>query len=1053
MPETSNYTIYDLLRNCAEKNPEALAIVSPQRPSLTYRHLLDQVDQTIESLRSRGIARRDRVVLVLPGGPELATAFLAVSSIATVIPLNPAYRESEFDYYFSDLKPKALIVASGMHSPAAAAAQQGGIDIIELRPSPERGAGSFSLLTPRRDVAGTGDAHGDDIALVLYTSGTTSKPKRVPLSHSNLRTSAENIAASLGLTASDRCLNIMPLFHIHGLVGGLLSSLAAAGVVAIPPDFRSSSFFSWLAELQPTWYTAVPTMHDAILRGAKEQLGAHSLRFIRSSSAPLTARLMTELEATFKVPVIQAYGMTEASHQIASNPLPPVARKPGSVGMPTRTKVAVVDEAGDPVAKGNTGEVVVQGANITSGYENYGEVNQTTFIKGWFRTGDQGYFDSDGYLFLTGRLKELINRGGSKVSPLEVEAVLSEHPAVLEAIAFPISHGTLGEDVAAAVVVKSGRVLTQRDLREFAARRLADFKVPHHIEFVESIPKSATGKVQRVQLASQLGLNREGGLSSKREDFVAPRTDLEANVANAWCQVLRLDEVSVHDSFFSLGGDSLGAVEVVSHLTQSLNIDLSSVSFVDTPTVADMAALIGSLRQTASGHAPATTIRGRDNGFEFLVKLQHGQPDKPVFIFPGGNGDDSEFFYLTRLVRHLPREYTFYAFRARGGDGLQSPHSSVDEMAADYIAEIRTVQREGPYVLMGDCIGGAVAVEAARQLVASGQRIEALILTDSERPTTMKYWAYRVTRFSRDVVANLSRHWTRARRGLRDIVRGDVASRLRTHSYDAGESEPAAWTKESQNPINPTADISRAAKVLRGNMLRYKARPYDGQIKLVVNEKWFRRNATLGWGKIASRGVEAYAAPGDHLTYTEGERARTVAWHIEKWIEEARGPNGNIADRKQLGSSIESTDAPLFLTERLLSTKADLADVVPVNEQFILVDDRELGPLVVQNRVAVPFLERTGGYEGPPRDDSIAIQELERLRAEGATFVVFAWPAFWWLDYYGGLRDYLQRRFACVLRNGRVVIFDLRANEPSRRSTIATNGLFFAIATSGLLLV
>jgi acyl-CoA synthetase (AMP-forming)/AMP-acid ligase II/thioesterase domain-containing protein/acyl carrier protein len=1026
MSETATATIYDLLRTRAQENSEAIAIVSPQRSPLTYRHLLDQVDQTIESLKSTGIARPDRIALVLPGGPELATAFLAVSSMATVIPLNPAYRESEFDYYFTDLGPKAVIVASATDSPAVAAARKRGVDVIELRPFRGRAAGSFSLLTSRSDLGVSArDADGDDIALVLYTSGTTSKPKRVPLTQNNLRTSAENIAASLGLSARDRCLNVMPLFHIHGLVGGLLSSLSAAGSVAIPPDFRSSSFFDWLAELHPTWYTAVPPMHDAILRAAKEwpgQLDSQSLRFIRSSSAPLTPKLMAELEAAFHVPVIEAYGMTEASHQMASNPLPPRERKPGSVGIATGTEVAILDEGGNLVATGEPGEVVVRGANITSGYENNGDANQAAFIRGWFRTGDRGYFDSDGYLFLTGRLRELINRGGSKVSPLEVEAVLSDHPAVYEAVAFPIPHGTLGEDVAAAIVVKSGRTLTEGELREFAARRLADFKVPHHIEFVERIPRSATGKVQRVQLASQLGLDRRGALTRTRENFVGPRTELEATVAGIWRQVLRLEEeISVHDSFFSLGGDSLAAVEVVSHLSQALSIDLSSVSFTETPTVAEMAALVGSVQKGESGHAaPAMTNGGSNHTFAFLVQLQRGKPDKPLFIFPGGAGDDTEFFYMMRLVRHLSPDYMVYAFRARGADGLEAPHSSVEEMAADYIAEIRTVQPQGPYALIGDCIGGAVAVESARQLVANGQRIGTLILLDSEVPTTLKYFAYRLTKFRQEVTASISRRWKTARSKLR---RG------------GGGSGPSPSAKELRVRINPAADFYAAADELRRTLLHYRARPYDGEIKLVINEKWFQRSATLGWGKIATRGVESYAASGDHSTYIEaGEPAKTVAGQIEKWIEEARGANGRTAYRRQDASPVESrdasTDAPLFLTERLAKARVELADVVPVAEHFILVDEEEWGSDFLEHRVAIPFPERDGQWAGCPPDDATAIRELERLRAAGATLVVFGWPAFWWLDYYGGLRDYVQSRFDCILRNGRVVVFDLRANEP-----------------------
>ena len=1034
MSKPTTLTIYDLLKRRAEHNSDDIAVVSPQRASLTYRQLLDQVDTTIESLESSGITRRHRVALVLPAGPELATAFLAVSSIATAVPLNPTYRESEFDFYFSDLEPQALIVTSVVDSPAAAAAGKRGIDVIELRPCLDRGAGTFSLLTSKRDLAGTSkDTHGDDIALVLYTSGTTSKPKRVPLTHRNLRTSAANIAVSLGLSASDRCLNIMPLFHIHGLVAGLLSSLSAAGSVAIPPAFRGASFFPWLDELRPTWYTAVPPMHDAILRSVKAGQtppGSQSLRFIRSSSAPMTPKLMAELEAVFQVPVIQAYGMTEASHQIASNPLPPQERKPGSVGKPSGTDVAVMDEDGNLAATGDTGEVVVRGANVTSGYENNRAANETAFTEGWFRTGDQGYFDPDGYLFLTGRLKELINRGGAKVSPVEIEAVLSDHHAVSEAVAFPMPHRTLGEEVAAAVVVKSGLVLTQRELREFAAQRLADFKVPRHIELVERIPRSATGKVQRIQLASQLGLDSRGdGLTGKREDFVAPRTDLEARVANIWCQVLRLEEVSVHDTFFSLGGDSLAAVEAVSQLSQTLNIDLESASFASTPTVAAMAELVRSLLEAESGQPrPAKTNRGSD---QILVQLQRGRPDRPVFFFPGGGGDDNEFFYLMRLVQHLPPDYTSYGFRARSAEGLKAPHSCVEEIAADYIAELRTVQPEGPYVLIGDCIGGVVAVETARQLAATGQTIASLILLDGERPTTLGYCGHQVASLTRDIVAGIARCWRTAKRGLRGVMHGDVALRLRTRMNGGSGSASSASVETSQKPINPAADISRAAAELRRAVLRYRARTYNGQIKLVVNEKWHRRNATLGWAKIATRGVESYAAPGDHQTFLEaGERARTVARYIENWIEDARGSDENTADRRQDASSIESTAVPLFLTERLADAREDLAEVVPVGDHFILVDEGEWGSQFLENRVAIPFLERDGQYASHPRNDAAAIRTLEKLRAAGATFMVVGWPAFEWFDRYEGLSHFLQQMFPCVVRNERVVVFDLRANEP-----------------------
>jgi acyl-CoA synthetase (AMP-forming)/AMP-acid ligase II len=301
----------------------------------------------------------------------------------------------------------------------------------------------------------------------------------------------------------------MPLFHIHGLMAALLASLSAGASVVTSPGFDAFRFFGWLEETSPTWYTAVPTMHQLVLSRAgrqKETVGRANLRFIRSSSASLPPTVMAELEETFRAPVIEAYGMTEASHQMSTNPLPPGQRKPGAVGVGVGVEVAIMDEAGMLLERGVTGEVVIKGGNVTAGYENNPDANATAFTDGWFRTGDQGYQDSDGYLFLTGRIKEIINRGGEKVSPREVDEVLLQHPAVAQAVAFAVPHERLGEEVAAAVVLAEGASADERELRDHAARLLADFKTPKHIVILPDIPKGATGKVQRIGLAEKLGL-------------------------------------------------------------------------------------------------------------------------------------------------------------------------------------------------------------------------------------------------------------------------------------------------------------------------------------------------------------------------------------------------------------------------------------------------------------------------------------------------------------------------------------------------------------------
>jgi acyl-CoA synthetase (AMP-forming)/AMP-acid ligase II len=502
-------TIAELI---TQGRPDDAAIGAPGRPPLTYRGLQDLAARTIAELNRVGIGRGDRVAIVLPNGPEMATAFVAVATGATSAPLNPAYRADEFDFYLNDLRAKALLILRGFDSPARAAAAGRGVPILELVPVEGGPAGDFTIdpggLAPA-PAASTGPAAADDVALVLHTSGTTSRPKIVPLRQRNVATSAHHIRQSLALEHGDVCLNIMPLFHIHGLIAAVLASLAAGAGVTCTPGFNALKFFGWFDEVKPSWYTAVPTMHQAILMRAerhKDEIARGRLRLVRSSSASLPPQVMEALEATFGAPVIEAYGMTEASHQMASNPLPPRRRFAGSVGVAAGPEIAIMDEAGTLLPTDELGEIVIRGPNVTDGYEANPEANAKGFTNGWFRTGDQGYLDAEGYLRLTGRLKELINRGGEKFSPLEVDTVIMDHPAVAQVATFALKHDKLGEEAAAAVVLREGMSVDERALRDFVAERLADYKVPRKILFMAEIPKGPTGKLQRIGLAKQLGL-------------------------------------------------------------------------------------------------------------------------------------------------------------------------------------------------------------------------------------------------------------------------------------------------------------------------------------------------------------------------------------------------------------------------------------------------------------------------------------------------------------------------------------------------------------------
>lgn len=483
------------------------ALVAPGKPSLTYAQLRHQIVSLAAQLNRFGLGRGDRISLAMPNGPEMILTYLAAATCGTAIPLNPKYTEAEFRFYYEDTHAAALIVLNEGIAAAQAALLPG---MLLLRVTPQAD-GTLHLEKiggadkPPRPMA---LAEADDVAMILHTSGTTSQPKRVPIRHRNLAASAQNIIGTYSLTASDRALCIMPLFHVHGIVASMLSTLASGGTVICPTGFNAMEFWGILKEYQPTWYSAVPTMHQLLLARAgrnQEAIATSPLRFIRSSSASLPPVVLEHLEATFNAPVLEAYSMTEASHQMTSNALPPGLRKAGSVGIGFGVAVAIMDEAGNLLSQGELGEVVVKGPNVVDSYENNPEANAKAFTNGWFRTGDQGRLDAEGYLCLTGRLKELINRGGEKISPLEVDNVLLRHPAVIEAMAFAVPHKTLGEEIHAALVVTDDSI-TEKELKAYCSEHLAEFKVPHQFHILPELPRGATGKLQRLKMAELLNL-------------------------------------------------------------------------------------------------------------------------------------------------------------------------------------------------------------------------------------------------------------------------------------------------------------------------------------------------------------------------------------------------------------------------------------------------------------------------------------------------------------------------------------------------------------------
>jgi acyl-CoA synthetase (AMP-forming)/AMP-acid ligase II len=489
------------------QNDNNTALTSESNSKLSYENLKSFTDNIARQLAGNEISNKDRAAIVLPNGPFMASSFLAISSYMSAAPLNPAYKADEYEFYLKDLSPKIVIVEPNSKNNVIEVAKKLKIPVCEIKIQKDSPPGLFDLFDKTSQYSLPEE---NDEALVLHTSGTTSKPKIVPLTNKNIFSSAINISKSLELSEIDHCLNIMPLFHIHGLIAIIAASMKVGASVCASNGFNAIKFLEIAKSEKITWYSGVPTMHQAILLRAEKKLELAKnlkLKFIRSSSASLPPAVFEKLNNVFKCPVIEAYGMTEATHQMTSNPLPPKIQKPGFVGIPAGPDVCIMDDADKILNQGETGEVCIKGNNVTLGYDNNPEANKKSFSNGWFRTGDQGYFDQDGFLKISGRLKEIINKGGEKISPLEVDNILMDHPLIEQAVCFGYEDKMLGEEIAAAIIVKEGQNCSEMDVKNYAEEKLAKFKIPKKIFFVNEIPKGATGKLQRNVLAKNFGLH------------------------------------------------------------------------------------------------------------------------------------------------------------------------------------------------------------------------------------------------------------------------------------------------------------------------------------------------------------------------------------------------------------------------------------------------------------------------------------------------------------------------------------------------------------------
>ena len=832
-------SVLDMLRGHAARAPGAPAILAPGRSPTSYGDLTTYVESIGAELRRHGISPSDRVALVVPNGPALAVAVLGAISVAQCAPLAPDHPRPQFDRELTRLRARAVIVQRGADTAARAAAAGSAVHVIELDVGDAAGA---CALAPARRPLDASDAPvgSPEAALLLFTSCTTSDPKLVPLTEGSLLRSAATVARTVHLEQADRCLNVMPLFHIHGLVAGLLASLTVGGSVVCTPGFRADAIAEWLEELRPTWYTAVPTVHQAMLDVAKSAAIGGAFRLIRSSSAPLPLRVLRELEATFRVPVIEAYGMTEAAHQIASNPLPPEPRKPGTVGRSTGVDIAVLGADGRPLPAGSVGEIAIKGPTVTAGYLDNPEANASAFVGPWFRTGDEGRIDADGYVTITGRLKELINRGGEKVAPREVDEALLGHPDVRQASAFAIPHPRLGEEVGAAVVLRPGALATTGQLRTYVADQLEPFKVPRRIVVVDDIPRGPTGKIERRRLAASLGLDRSPAADEGGQPAEPPRDAHEEAVAVLWQRVLGLDELpSVTADFFDLGGDSLHATELLVEAERQFGRRLLATIFFSGATVRGMGEAL---------RAPELPERNAS-----IVPVQPGGARPPLFCLLRGGS----LVAVRHFAAALGPDQPVYGIWYPAMHGGRRHAGSVEEIAAECLAVLRKVQPEEPYFLFGHSFGGVVMYDVARQLRDQGQVVGLLALADSAHPRFIRpEWRGRLYRL---------------RRRLFRVLRG--------------EARPAAspdLTPGSDIPFDRTAVLARER--------RYRPARATWPVAIFSTTAWreFGRGPDLGWKPLLQEPWTSDLVPGSHDSMIGEPHVHVLAARLGARLREAQ---------------------------------------------------------------------------------------------------------------------------------------------------------------------
>jgi len=719
MLKYDHQTIHQLLETQAVANSTNIALTDGCGFSLNYSNLLKTVDAVIGDLYLAGVDPRDRIALVMPNGINLAITLLAVSSFATAAPLNPSYKAEEFESYFSELRVKWLVLLDGYETPALEVAHALKMGIIRLS------SGSLKLVSDKKRAGlissvGSIAARPDDICLILLTSGSTGRSKKVPLTHRNVLTSTAHICETLLLSSADKCLCMWEQFHIGGLVDLLLVPLASGGNTVCAGGFNAHRLFEFVGT-DITWFQAVPTtLHELTVHTQKvdNQIKCPKLRFIRSVASTLSPALMQVIESLFGVPVLQTLGMTEAGPLITTNRLPPGRRKAGSVGLAAGPEIKIAGPDGKALPQGSIGEIAIRGENVFAGYEDASDANSESFHDGWFHTGDTGYFDADGFLFLAGRIKEMVNRGGEKITLQEIDDVLQLHPKIAQAAAFSVKHQTLGEDIGVAVVMKPGQQLSPTEIRAYVGQHLANFKIPQRVYFLDKMPREPGGKINRLSLATKA----ENLITAQDEQDNHQLDDIERRIAHIWASELNLSQVGPRDNFFEIGGHSLAGVRVLLAIEQEFNHQLSQNVWSSLSTVGEMGKIIRrDLVETIPKPEAPKSLFLPDNYFRAIAMVMSSglirtMPDDPTIKIMNPEGKKAPLVWafnspdmeMTGLSRHWNSDQPLLGLYSGGGQ-LPRTDDALNNIAAHYAERLLTLFPQGNFALGGNCRGGRLA--------------------------------------------------------------------------------------------------------------------------------------------------------------------------------------------------------------------------------------------------------------------------------------------------------------------------------------------------------